>query len=169
MSDVLSQNEIDNLLAALNSGEVDAEEMKKDKGVQVKDYDFSRPSKFSKEHLRTLEIIFEHYGRLLSTSLPIYLRKNVQVDVMNSEAVTYMEFSNALSNPVLLGVIDFAPLKGNIIMEMATKLGYTIVDRMLGGEGEPLEKIREFSEIELLIIERVMNSHGAMFWMFTPD
>ena len=158
MSDVLSQNEIDNLLAALNSGEVDAEEMKKDKGVQVKDYDFSRPSKFSKEHLRTLEIIFEHYGRLLSTSLPIYLRKNVQVDVMNSEAVTYMEFSNALSNPVLLGVIDFAPLKGNIIMEMATKLGYTIVDRMLGGEGEPLEKIREFSEIELLIIERVMNS-----------
>ena len=102
MSDVLSQNEIDNLLAALNSGEVDAEEMKKDKGVQVKDYDFSRPSKFSKEHLRTLEIIFEHYGRLLSTSLPIYLRKNVQVDVMNSEAVTYMEFSNALSNPVLL-------------------------------------------------------------------
>lgn len=158
MSDVLSQNEIDNLLAALNSGEVDAEEMKKDKGVQVKDYDFSRPAKFAKEHLRTLEIIFEHYGRLLSTSLPIYLRKNVQVDVMNSEAVTYMEFSNALSNPVLLGVIDFAPLKGNIIMEMATKLGYTIVDRMLGGEGEPLEKIREFSEIELLIIERVMSS-----------
>ncbi len=158
MSDVLSQSEIDNLLAALNSGEVDAEEMKKDKGVQVKDYDFARPSKFSKEHLRTLEIIFEHYGRLLSTSLPIYLRKNVQVDVMNSEAVTYMEFSNALSNPVLLGVIDFSPLKGNIIMEMATKLGYSIVDRMLGGEGTPLEKVREFSEIELLIIERVMNS-----------
>ena len=158
MSDVLSQNEIDNLLAALNSGEVDAEEMKKDKGIQVKDYDFARPSKFSKEHLRTLEIIFEHYGRLLSTSLPIYLRKNVQVEVMNSEAVTYMEFSNALSNPVLLGVIDFAPLKGNIIMEMATKLGYTIVDRMLGGEGLPLEKMREFSEIELLIIERVMTS-----------
>lgn len=158
MSDVLSQNEIDNLLAALNSGDVDPEAMKKDKGVQVKDYDFARPSKFSKEHLRTLEIIFEHYGRLLSTNLPIYLRKNVQVEVMNSEAVTYMEFSNALSNPVLLGVIDFPPLKGNIIMEMATKLGYTIVDRMLGGEGEPLEKVREFSEIELIIIERIMTS-----------
>lgn len=158
MSDVLSQSEIDNLLSALNSGEVDAEEMKKDKGVQVKDYDFSRPSKFSKEHLRTLEIIFEHYGRLLSSSLPLYLRKNISVDVMNAEAVTYMEFSNALSNPVLLGVVDFSPLKGNIIMEMATKLGYTIVDRMLGGEGEPLDKIREFSEIELIIIERVMTS-----------
>lgn len=157
MGDVLSQNEIDSLLQALNSGEVDAEEMKKNSENQVKEYDFARPSKFSKEHLRTLEMIFEHYGRLLSTNLPIYLRKNIQVEVMNAEAISYMEFSNALSNPVLLGVIDFSPLKGNIIIEMASKLGYTIVDRLLGGNGDPLDKLRDFSEIELLLIERIMN------------
>ena len=157
MGDVLSQSEIDNLLQALSSGEIDAEEMKSSSSEkQVKDYDFARPSKFSKEHLRTLEIIFEHYGRLLSTNIPVYLRKNVQVEVMNSEAVTYMEFSNALSNPVLLGIVDFAPLEGSIIMEMASKLGYAIVDRMLGGEGEPLDKVRDFSEIELSIVERIM-------------
>jgi len=157
VGDVLSQSEIDNLLQALSSGEIDAEEMKSSSSEkQVKDYDFARPSKFSKEHLRTLEIIFEHYGRLLSTNLPVYLRKNVQVEVMNSEAVTYMEFSNALSNPVLLGIVDFAPLEGSIIMEMASKLGYAIVDRMLGGEGEPLDKVRDFSEIELSIVERIM-------------
>ncbi len=156
MSDVLSQSEIDSLLKALNSGEVDVEEMKKSSENQVKDYDFARPSKFSKEHLRTLEMIFEHYGRLLSTNLPVYLRKNISVEVMNSEAVTYMEFSNALSNPVILGIVEFAPLKGNLIIEMATKLGYAMVDRMLGGIGEPLEKIRDFSEIELIIIERIM-------------
>lgn len=158
MSDILSQSEIDNLLQALNSGEVDAEEMKASSEKQVKNYDFSRPSKFSKEHLRTLEIIFEHYGRLLSTNLPVYLRKNIQVDVMNSEAVTYMEFSNSLSNPVILGIVNLDPLEGNIIVEMAAKLGYAIVDRMLGGEGEPLDKIREFSEIEILIIERIMTA-----------
>ncbi len=158
MSDILSQNEIDNLLQALSSGEVDAEEMKASSEKQVKNYDFSRPSKFSKEHLRTLEIIFEHYGRLLSTNLPVYLRKNIQVEVMNSEAVTYMEFSNSLSNPVLLGIVNFDPLEGNIIVEMASKLGYAIVDRMLGGEGEPLDKVREYSEIELLIIERIMSA-----------
>lgn len=158
MSDILSQNEIDNLLQALSSGEVDAEEIKASSEKQVKNYDFSRPSKFSKEHLRTLEIIFEHYSRLLSTNLPVYLRKNIQVDVMNSEAVTYMEFSNSLSNPVILGVVSMEPLEGNIIVEMAAKLGYAIVDRMLGGEGEPLDKIREFSEIELLIIERIMTA-----------
>ncbi len=155
MGDVLSQNEIDALLNALSSGELDVDEIKENSEKQVKDYDFARPSKFSKEHLRTLEIIFEHYGRLLSTNLPVYLRKNVQIEVMNSEAVTYQEFSNALSNPVLLGIINFAPLQGNIIIEMATNLGYAIVDRMLGGKGESLEKIREYSEIELLILERI--------------
>ena len=156
MGDVLSQNEIDSLLQALSSGELDVEEIKDNDEKQVKDYDFARPSKFSKEHLRTLEIVFEHYGRLLSTNLPVFLRKQVQVEVMNSEAVTYSEFSNALSNPVLLGIINFAPLQGNIIIEMASNLGYAIVDRMLGGQGEPMDKVREFSEIELLIIERIM-------------
>ena len=69
-----------------------------------------------------------------------------------------MEFSNSLSNPVLLGIVNFEPLEGNIIVEMASKLGYAIVDRMLGGEGEPLDKVREFSEIDLLIIERIMTA-----------
>ncbi len=155
MGDVLSQNEIDSLLAALSSGELDVDEIKDTKEKHVKDYDFARPSKFSKEHLRTLEIVFEHYGRLLSTNLPVYLRKSVQVEVMNSEAVTYSEFSNALSNPVLLGIVNFAPLQGNIIIEVASNLGYAIVDRMLGGQGETLDKVRDFSEIELLIIERI--------------
>ena len=156
MADVLSQSEIDNLLKALSSGEVDVDEMKDVEDKPVKNYDFARPSKFSKEHLRTLEIIFEHYGRLLSTNLPVYLRKNIQVEVVNSDAVTYSEFANSLSNPMLLGVINFAPLKGNILLEMATNIGYAMVDRMLGGLGEPLAKAREFSEIELLIIERLL-------------
>ena len=65
MGDVLSQNEIDNLLAALSSGELDASNIKDSGERTVKNYDFNRPSKFSKEHLRTLEIIFEHYARLL--------------------------------------------------------------------------------------------------------
>lgn len=157
MGEVLSQNEIDSLLKALSSGELDVDEIKDNNEKQVKNYDFARPVKFSKEHLRTLEIIFEHYGRLLSTNLPVYLRKTVQVEVMSSETVTYSEFSNALSNPVLLGIVNFAPLHGNIIIEIAENVGYTIVDRMLGGAGVPLDKVREFSEIELLILERIYN------------
>lgn len=156
MGEVLSQNEIDNLLAALSAGELDADQIQGKDEKQVKNYDFSRPTKFSKEHLRTLEIIFEHYSRLISTNLPVYLRKNVQVVVASSETVTFSEFSNSLLNPVILGIVNFQPLPGNVIIELGTNLGYAMLDRMLGGSGMPLEKNREFSEIELTIIEKIM-------------
>ena len=154
MGEVLSQSEIDSLLAALSSGDIDAEEIKESSDKPVKDYDFARPAKFSKEHLRTLEIIFEHYARLLATNLPVYLRMNVQASVINSEAITYSEFSNSLPNPVILGIVNFHPLKGNIMIEVAANLGFTYIDRMLGGQGETLEKTREFSDIELSILEK---------------
>lgn len=156
MGEVLSQNEIDNLLAALSAGELDVDKMQDADEKQVKNYDFNRPAKFSKEHLRTLEIIFEHYGRLVSTNLPVYLRKNVQVTVASSETVIFSEFSNALTNPVILGIINFAPLNGNIIIELSTNLGYAMIDRMLGGIGVPLEKNRDFSEIELSIVQKML-------------
>lgn len=156
MGEVLSQNEIDNLLAALSAGELDVDKMQDEEKKPVKNYDFNRPAKFSKEHLRTLEIIYEHYGRLISTNLPVYLRKNVQISVSSSETVTFSEFSNALSNPVILGILNFQPLNGNIIIELSTNLGYAMIDRMLGGSGVPLEKSRGFSEIETTIIEKMM-------------
>ena len=156
MSEVLSQQEIDNLLAALSTGELVANDMQETQEKQVKDYDFKRPVKFSKEHLRTLEIIFEHYGRLLSTNLPVYLRKNVQISVTSSETVTFSEFSNALSNPVILSIVNFAPLSGNIIMELSLNVGFAIIDRMLGGQGNALERPREFSEIEMAILEKIL-------------
>ncbi|MCM1540038.1 MAG: flagellar motor switch protein FliM [Blautia sp.] len=156
MGEVLSQSEIDALLSSIASGEINADEMQETEEKQVKNYDFSRPTKFSKEHLRTLEIIFEHYSRLISTNLPVYLRKNVQVAVASSETVTFNEFTNALSNPVILGIINFAPLNGTVIMDLATNLGYAMLDRMLGGSGVPLEKSREFSEIEMTIIEKIL-------------
>lgn len=151
MSDILSQNEIDALLKQLSEGDLDVDQIQGEDEKQVKNYDFSRPTKFSKEHLRTLEIIFEHYSRLISTNLPVYLRKNVQVTVASSETVTFSEFSNALSNPSVLGIVNFAPLNGNIIIEIATNLCYAMLDRMLGGSGQPLEKSRDFSDIELTI------------------
>lgn len=76
---------------------------------------------------------------------------------MNSEAVAYSEFANALSNPVILGIVNFEPLKGNALMELAPSLGYAIIDRLLGGSGETLEKKRDFSEIEITIIERIIS------------
>ena len=156
MSEVLSQNEIDSLLAALSTGELDVEQMQSSDEKKVKDYDFRRPAKFSKEHLRTLEIIYEHYGRILSTTLPLYLRKNVSISVANSETVTYSEFSNALSNPVILGIVNFQPLQGQIIVELQSNIGFSFIDRMLGGEGGTLDKPRPFTDIEMPLIEKLI-------------
>ena len=156
MGEVLSQSEIDDLFKALNTGELNVTEMqdsKDQKGVKV--YDFARPSKFSKEQLRTLEIIFESYSRLISTYLSGHLRSMVSVEVMNSEAVTYSEFANALINPVILAVADFKPLKGSVIMELSPNMGFSIIDRLLGGSGKGIEKIREFTDIERVILERM--------------
>jgi len=156
LGEVLSQSEIDSLLNALSTGELDTEELSKKDEKQVRNYDFARPAKFSKEHLRTLEIIYEHYGRLLSTNLPLYLRKSVQISVASSETVVFSEFSNALSNPVILGIVNFSPLQGQIIIELAPNLGFAMIDRMLGGQGVPIDKERDFSDIELVILNKVM-------------
>ncbi len=156
MGDVLSQSEIDNLLSQLSAGEFDPDGSVDTAEKSVKEYDFARPSKFSKEHLRTLVFIFEHYARLLATNLPVYLRKNVQVEVLHSEATTYSEFANALSNPVILGIISADPLNGNFIIEVADSIGFAMLDRMLGGGGNPLEKSRDFTDIELSILEKIL-------------
>ena len=156
MSEVLSQSEIDELFKALNTGEINMSEMqeaKEQKGVKV--YDFARPSKFSKEQLRTLEIIFESYGRAISTYLSGHLRTMVSAEVMNAEAVTYSEFSNALINPAILAVTDFRPLKGSILLELSPNMGFTIIDRVLGGSGSGSEVVREFTDIERVILEKV--------------
>lgn len=158
MAEVLSQNEIDSLLNALNNGDIDVDDIKdRDGSNPIKNYDFKRPAKFSKEHLRTLELIFEHYGRLLSTNLPVYLRRNVQINVLNAESVSFSEFSNSLGNSSVLSIVKFKPLQGDIIMNITPNLGFAIVDRMLGGQGATLDKTRDFSEIELSILDKIVD------------
>jgi len=76
--------------------------------------------------------------------------------VASSETVIFSEFTNALSNPVILGIVDFNPLPGNIIIELSPNLGFAMIDRMLGGQGVPLEKSRDFSEIEMTILQKLI-------------
>lgn len=157
MGDILSQNEIDELLKALNTGEIDVQEIQSSsQEKKIKTHDFRRPSKFAKDHLKTLNIIHDNYARLVTNFLTGYLRTLVQVDVVTVETLAYSDFSNSISNPAILGVVDFTPLSGSIIFEMAPPIAYALIDRILGGKGNPMEKMREFTEIELAIIERIM-------------
>lgn len=157
MGDILSQNEIDELLKALNTGEIDVQNIStKQEEKKVRSHDFRRPSKFAKDHMKTLNIIHDNYARLLTNFLSGYLRTLVQVEVISVEAIAYYEFNNSISNPAVLAIVDFSPLSGTIIYEMAPPIAFALIDRILGGKGSPMEKIREFTEVELAIIERII-------------
>lgn len=157
MGDILSQNEIDDLLKALNTGEIDVQQMSSaTEEKKIKIHDFRRPSKFAKDHIRTLNVIHDNYARLVTNFLSGYLRTLVQVEVISVEAIAYYEFNNSISNPAVLAVVDFAPLSGSIIFEMAPPVAFALIDRILGGKGSPMDKIREFTEVELAIVERII-------------
>ena len=163
MGESLSQAEIDKLINNVSS---DSElENGIEQASAVLSYNFSRPSKFSKEQLRTLEIIFDSYGRNLTTFLTGYLRSNVEIEVINSEQITYKDFSLSLANPTIMCLADFEPLKGRIIMELSASIGYVIIDRILGGKGDPPNDIRDFSDIEKVLLERLF----VQFLNLMPD
>jgi len=157
LGDILSQNEIDDLLKALNTGELDVQQISsKIEERKIKTHDFRRPSKFAKDHVRTLNVIHDNYARIITNFLSGYLRTLVQVEVISVEPIAYYEFNNSISNPAVLAVIDFAPLTGSIILEMAPPVAYALIDRILGGKGLPIERVREFTEVEIAIIERII-------------
>lgn len=156
MSDVLSQEEIDKLLNSISSGEQQAIEIEPLAEKKISVYNFAKPSKFNKEQLKTLEIIFESFGRNVSSFLTGYLRTPVTMQVNDSEQVSYTEFSNSLLNPVILGILDFSPFKGSVIAELSSNLGYCIIDRILGGTGKYKGNTGEFTEIETRLITKVM-------------
>lgn len=157
MSEVLSQSEIDALLNALNSGELDVQEIKDEiTEKKVRLYDFRRPNKFAKEQLRTLQIIYENYSRLLTTYLSGYLRTFVQIDVLSVDQVSYSEFTNSINNPSILAVVDFQPLPSTVQLYISPSISFSIIDRILGGAGLPVENHRIFTEIELTLIEKIL-------------
>ncbi|MBL4932897.1 MULTISPECIES: flagellar motor switch protein FliM [Clostridium] len=157
MAEVLSQSEIDALLSALSTGELQPEELQKDEEKQkVKLYDFRSPQKFSKEHIRTLELIHDNYARIISNYLSGQLRKNVKVKIETVEQITYEEFIHSVSNPTILTIFTLAPLSGSILFETNPQFVYQVLDILLGGDGErKLYTAKEFTDIDKNIIQQV--------------
>ncbi|RKD27777.1 flagellar motor switch protein FliM [Caminicella sporogenes DSM 14501] len=157
MSDVLSQSEIDELLQALSAGELDVQDIKEEnKEKKIKKYDFRRPDKFAKDQLRTLQIIHENFSRLLNTFLSGYLRTYINVEVISVEQLTYYEFSNSISNPAVLGIINFKPMSGQVILDISTDIAFTMIERVLGGTGKLVKEVRSFTEIELTLLKKII-------------
>jgi flagellar motor switch protein FliM len=154
MADSLSQGEIDSLLGALTTGEVDIEKMKEDDSEKIKLYDFERPMKFSKDQIRTFQMLNENFARALSTYLSGRLRYYVDVNLGPIDQITYGEFLKSLSNPTFMTIFTGNNLSGSAILEVNLGIIFGMIDRILGGIGETVSKPRTLTEIELNIVRR---------------
>lgn len=151
--DVMSQSEIDALLSALSTGEMTAEDIKKEDEVKkVKIYDFKRALRFSKDQIRSLTRIHENFARLLTTFFSAQLRTYVQITVASVDQIPFEEFIRSIPNMTLINVFEVPPLDGNILMEINPNIAYSMLDRLMGGAGSSHSNVDNLTEIETKIM-----------------
>lgn len=156
MEEVLSQNEIDALLSAISSGEMSADELKKEEKEQkVRVYDFKRALRFSKDQVRSLSRIHENYARLLTTYFSAQLRTYVNISVASVDQIPYEEFIRSVPKMTILNMYSLAPLEGRILMEVNPNIAYGMLDRILGGKGNSVNKVENLTEIETMLMSQL--------------
>ena len=157
MPDVLSQDAIDALMKSISSGtSIDEIAAKADEYEKLKVYDFKRPDKFSKDQLRAIQMIHESFARQMTTVLSTLIRSIVSAEVASVEQLAYEEFVNYMVQPTVIGMIEMHPFEGSMLIEINPALVFTIIDRMLGGRGTFSGNVRELTDIEKTVIERVI-------------
>lgn len=163
MSDVLDQSEVDALLAAVDSGAMNASSPAAavfgarglaQADVQV--YDFKRPERVSKDQMRALEALHEGFGRNFGAALSGYLRTIIEVSVANIEQLTYSEFIHSLPNPTCFNLLKADQLDGQLCLEISPLIIYPIIDRLLGGSNADLFiPQRPLTQIEQRLVQRI--------------
>ncbi|MGX1193934.1 flagellar motor switch protein FliM [Metabacillus sp. SLBN-84] len=152
-SEILSQSEIDALLSAISSGEMDADELKKEETEKkVKVYDFKRALRFSKDQIRSLTRIHENFARLLTTYFSAQLRTYVQITAGAVDQLPYEEFIRSIPKMTVLNVFEARPLNGRVLMEVNRNIAYAMMDRLMGGHGTGISHSTSLTEIETKIM-----------------
>ena len=154
--EVLSQSEIDALLAALSAGEMNAEDLKKEEAEKkVKVYDFKRALRFSKDQIRSLTRVHDNFARLLTTFFSAQLRTYVHISVASADQIPYEEFIRSIPKMTILNVFEVPPLEGHILMEVNPNIAYAMLDRVMGGRGASLNKVENLTEIETKLMSNM--------------
>src|SRR5690554_134 len=151
MHDILSQEEIDLLIRAASEPDLELETI-----VEEEDpvYDFSRPNKFSKEHMRALHRIHEQFCRTYSGYMSAKLRNKVELRVQSIEQILFGDFVRSLPNPSVISVYAVHPLEGYIIMQLTPDIAFLLHDRLCGGDGVPIGRSRGLTDIEITVLKR---------------
>lgn len=168
MNQVLSQSEVDALLAAVSDGDVGAPEAPKPAGngqVSVKSddrkivsYDLTSQDRIIRGRLPQLEVIYEKFMRAFRVSLSSALRKIASITLTSTEFLKFGEFINTLPMPTCMSVLRFGNLRGSALFVIESKLAYALVDSFFGGADRPYTKIegKDFTPIELSIVQKVV-------------
>lgn len=165
MSQVLSQSEVDALLAAVSDGEVAAGggeagagggPVKEDKNVVV--YDLTTQDRIIRGRLPQLDVIYERFMRAFRVSLSSALRRIATLNHASTDFLKFGEFINTLPMPTCMSVLRFNALRGSALFVIESKLTYSLVDSFFGGTDVPYTKVegKDFTPIELSIIRRVV-------------
>ncbi len=146
MSDqILSQEEIDALLTSVDKGEVDLEV---DKEEEVESYDLTSQSIMLRDQFYALEEVYDKFTGLLHDLISSSLRKNVEVKFVSTEMVKFREFLEGFSNPTNFNIFNMEPLIGSSLLAIEAELVFSLIDCMFGGDGKPIDQVREFTLIE---------------------
>ena len=161
MAEALSQSQIDELLHKMRSGDIEKAQTEPSK--KIKEYDFSSPKKFTKDQIKSLNNLYENYSRMLSSYLTSILRSSCEITISQIEEQRFYEFTNALPDSTLVGILSFTPEgstygETTMMVEFATSFGYLLIDRLMGGNEEPISLEREYTEIELALLRSVMDN-----------
>ncbi len=152
----LTQTEIDTLLTSIAAGEV-ATSTGLGAPANIRTYDFRRPDKFSRENLKSLQAVHEGFLKLVSLSLSAYLRLSLQWILISVEQALQEDYFATFTQPTVVFVIDMPPLDGQMVMEISYPLATAMLDRLLGGEGIPMDRTRDLTEIEVQLLRSVGN------------
>ncbi|MCA9541593.1 MAG: flagellar motor switch protein FliM [Myxococcales bacterium] len=161
---ILSQNEIDALLSAVNDGEINLEDDEAE-GAEVDEaaqaavkYDLLSQDRIIRGRMPTLDIINDRFARQFRITLSNSLRKILQVAVESTSLMKYGEFLNYLPIPSCLNIVRLHPLRGSVIVAIETKLIFTFLNNWFGGSTNAQERIegRDFTAIELMIVRKVV-------------
>ena len=163
MKQVLSQQEIDALLQALDAGELDSETVMEEKEKdKVRSYDFRRPIKLSKEYINTLYMVFENFSKIAGNLLSTQIRTNAKIILGGVEQISYDEFIRSIPRTTLLALFKSKPLTGIQILEVNPQFCVQAIDLMLGGPESPTTALpsnkERFTDIELGVLEEIVYS-----------
>src|SRR3712207_3062424 len=118
-------------------------------------YDFRRPIKLSREHVRTLQLAFETYARSCGTLLTTRLRADSSVSLVAVEQLTYDEYITSLSGSTVIALVNLDPLPGTVLLEMSSAITMTSIDHLLGGPGGP-QPDRPLTEVEMPLLRGLL-------------